>query len=108
MTQLKQLLNKWKKNDREKQGVKQICIDLPLSVAARILALNEMFPGRNEEQLINDVLSAALYDLEELMPYQQGRTIICQDEFGDDIFEDVGPGPQFQSATNKYLHMLKQ
>lgn len=82
-------------------------IRLPVEDAARLAALAEMFPRRSVEQLISDLLSAALGDLESAMPYVPGKQVISEDEMGDPIYGDLGPTPQFLSLTQKHLTRMK-
>ncbi len=106
MTQLRQLLETWQTEDTHQHPTQSLKIDVPVATLAKIRALGEMYPGRSEQQIINDLLHAALHDIEEAMPYVAGRRVIAQDEFGDDIFEDTGPGPRFQQLTHKHLQGL--
>lgn len=81
---------------------------LPVEDAARLAALAEMFPRRTPEQLLTDLLSAALSDLESSLPYVAGQQIISEDEMGDPIYGDLGPTPQFLKLTQKHLARMKQ
>ncbi len=83
-------------------------IHLPLEDAAKLEALSEMYPRLSTENLITDILTAALADLESTLPYVKGDTVIALDEEGDPIYEDVGPTPQFLELSRKYLTALKK
>lgn len=107
MSRLKQLLNDWQDQETEQHGVTAMQLELPVNVVARVMALAEMYPGRSQQQIIGDLLQAALFDMEESMPYVAGDTVIARDEFGDAIYEDTGPGPRFQQLTRHYLQQLK-
>ncbi len=82
-------------------------IRLPLEDAAKLEALREMYPKRSCEQLLTDLLSAALDELEKSFPYVKGNRIIAEDEMGDPMFEDIGPTPRFLTLTKKHLAALK-
>jgi hypothetical protein len=41
--------------------------------------------------IITDLISAGLDELESKMPYVEGDRVIEEDEFGDPIYEDAGP-----------------
>lgn len=103
---IKQLLEDWQEHASEKRTSHEYKVRLPLHDAARLRALAEMYPGRNEEALITDLLSAALDELEEAMPYVQGDRVIARDEFNDPIYEDAGPTPRFSELTEKYTRRL--
>jgi hypothetical protein len=66
-----------------------------------------MFPRRTREQLMTDLLSAALDDLVTSLPYIQGDKIIAWDEEGDPIFEDAGQTPLYLRLTRKHLSRLE-
>lgn len=82
-------------------------VRLPVEDAARLAALSEMFPRRSPEQLITDLLSAALSDLERGMPYVESEQVVSEDEQGDPIYGDLGPTPRFLALTQKHLTQLK-
>ena len=82
-------------------------VRLPIEDAAKLAALCEMYPKRTSEQIITDLLSAALSDLETTMPYVKGSRVVSQDEMGDPIYEDLGPTPEFIQLTHKHLDKLK-
>lgn len=108
MKKVKEILKTWEENASEPVTDHEIGIHLTLRDAARVHALNELFPGCSQEQIINDLLSAALDEIEESFPYIKGTKVIAEDEFGDPVYEDIGPTPAFQSATQKYYDELEQ
>jgi hypothetical protein len=105
---IRDLPNEWQEKAGEKQTVRKYHIRLPIHIAAGIGALAEMYPGRTETQFITDLLSAALYELEESFPYVQGKRVVAKDEFGDPMYEDVGPTPRFDELVRKHVHMLEE
>ncbi|MHB1331709.1 MAG: type 1 pili tip component [Sulfuriferula sp.] len=83
-------------------------VRLPLQDAAKIAALTEMYPRRNETEIITELLTAALNELERAMPYIQGSRVIAQDDQGDPIYEDIGPTPRFMNLSRKYRKGLEK
>ncbi len=83
-------------------------VRLSVEDAAKLAALSEMYPKRTVEQLITDLMSAALSDLEGAMPYIKGPRIISEDEMGDPIYEDQGPTPTFLELTHKHMARLQK
>jgi len=79
---------------------------LPLHDAARVAALAEMYPMRSEAEILTELLSAALDELEQAMPYVSGSRVIAEDDRGDPIYEDAGPTPRFIALTEKHLRRL--
>ncbi|MGD8407709.1 MAG: hypothetical protein PVF21_03730 [Thiohalophilus sp.] len=106
--QIQQLLDKWAGTARHEEPVIHTSIELPLEQAARLLALQDMYPGRTREQLLLDLISTALDELEAALPYVPGNKVVSEDEYGDPIYEDVGPTPRFLELTRKYRDQIQQ
>jgi len=105
---IKQLLNEWAGSARHEEPVTRTTLELPLEQAARLLALQEMYPGRTREQLLLDLLTSALDELEAALPYVPGDKIISEDDYGDPIYEDIGPTPRFLALTRKHREQLQE
>lgn len=101
------LLGRWIETASGELSQERYSIHLPIEDAARLAALSEMFPRRTTEQLITDLLAAALSDLECAMPYVEGTHIVSEDEMGNPIYDDLGPTPRFLALSQKYLLQLK-
>jgi len=104
---IKDLLEEWEKSASEKRAAHKYNIKLPISVAAHIRALAEMYPGRSESEILVDLLSTALDELLEALPYVKGKHVIREDDFGDPVYEDVGMTPKFIELTSKYAQILE-
>ncbi|HVW71151.1 MAG TPA: pilin assembly protein [Steroidobacteraceae bacterium] len=103
----KDLLASWRETAAQPRTATQYAVRLPLDEAARLAALAEMFPGRSPEQLITDLLGAALQEIETSMPYVAGKKVISTDDQGDPIYEDVGLTPRFVELTRKHRKRLE-
>lgn len=104
---IKQLLKLWEGGTRANEIHINIPVALPLDHVARILALEEMYPGHAREQIIIDLLEVALDELEEAFPYVKGERVIREDEFGDPVYEDIGKTPRFLAIAHKYREQLQ-
>ena len=104
---VKELLQHWESEAREPRTAEEYAVRLPISAAARLRALAQMYPGRSETQLITDLLGAALDELEEAFPYVEGPRVIAEDEQGDPIYEDIGPTARFYDLTHRLLKDLQ-
>jgi len=82
-------------------------VRLPLSAAARIAAVAEMYPPRTEAEIISDLVAAALDELQAALPYVPGSKVIAEDDRGDPIYEDVGPTPRFIALASKYRLVME-
>ncbi|GBL44396.1 hypothetical protein SFMTTN_0191 [Sulfuriferula multivorans] len=102
------LLKAWESSASRQLTAKEYRIRLPLHDAAKIAALAEMYSRRNETEIISELLTAALTELERAMPYVQGDKVIARDDQGDPIYEDVGPTPGFIALSKKYMVALEK
>jgi hypothetical protein len=59
----KKLLESWRETAAAPRTVTEFSVRLPVDDAAQLQALMEMFPGRTVEQLITDLLGAALQEV---------------------------------------------
>ena len=103
----KELLESWRETAAAPRTASTFAVHLPLDEAAQLAALAEMFPGRAPEQLITELLGAALKELAATMPYVAGKGVISTDEQGDPIYEDVGPTPRFIALTRAHRRSLE-
>ena len=97
------LVRQWEESSSDRLAEREYQIKLILKDAARISALVEMYPRRSEAELISELLTAALDDLEKAMPYIPGTEVVSEDEDGNPIYEDVGPTPRFHMLLQKYV-----
>jgi hypothetical protein len=103
----KDLLENWRETAAQPRTTTEYAVRLPVDDAARLAALAEMFPGRSPEQIITDLLGAALQEIETSMPYIAGKKVISNDEQGDPIFEDIGLTPRFVELTRRNRKKLE-
>ena len=103
---VRELYKHWQNNAAEPLTRKEYSVRLPIHDAARIEALVEMYPLRTREQLITELLSAALDELENAFPYQEGKQVIAKDEEGDPVYEDAGPTSRFVRLSREHQRRL--
>jgi len=103
----KELLEAWRHDAAGARTVSEYSVRLPVDDAARLHALAEMFPGRTREQLITELLSAALQEVAASMPYVPGKRVISTDEQGDPVYEDAGLTPRFTSLSRSFRKELE-
>jgi hypothetical protein len=103
----KELLDDWRQSASGTRTATEYMVRLPVDDAARLHALAELFPGRTREQLITDLLGAALQEVAASMPYVQGSKVISSDEQGDPVYEDTGLTPRFTELTRQFKKKLE-
>jgi hypothetical protein len=103
---ISELIQRWNARARGRGATRPYSVRLPLRDAARIEALRVMYPACGESRLLADLIHAALDELEVAMPYVPGSRVIAEDDYGDPIYEDLGPTPQFYSLAHDILRRL--
>lgn len=103
---IRDLVSNWEENAKGRLSATPYQVHLDVEAAARLAALAEMYPKRRPEELLGELIGAALEELEASMPYVQGNQVVATDEQGDPLYEDIGPTPRFLQLARKYLHEL--
>ncbi len=107
MSKIDELIESWDRDASGELAPEQYRVRIPVEDAAKIEALAEMYPRRTREQIISDLLLAALDEVVARFPYVQGEHMIARDEEGDPVFEDVGRTPQYLALVQKHLEAAK-
>lgn len=105
---VRDLAGEWERTASGELTQEQFRIRLDIEDAAKLAALAEMYPKRTEEQILADLVGAALTDLESGFPYIRGSRVIAEDEQGDPVYEDAGTTPRFLELSRKHLERLKR
>ncbi len=103
---IRELAQHWEENAKGRLTKTEYAIHLDVEAAARLAAIAEMYPKRHAEELLGELIGAALEELEASFPYIKGKQVIATDEEGDPLYEDVGPTPRFLTLSRRYLHDL--
>ena len=103
---IRELARHWEQNAKGRLTRNTHQIHLDLESAARLAALCEMYPKRNAEELLGELIGAALEELEASLPYVKGSKVVATDEQGDPLYEDIGPTPRFLALSRRYLQEL--
>lgn len=70
--------------------------------------LAALYPMKSPQDLMRDLLSSALDELETSFPYVEGDRVVAYDEDGFEIYEDVGMTPKFVALSQKHMEDLKR
>lgn len=103
---IRELTREWEHSAKGRVTQNSYQVKLPLEDAARLAALHEMYPKRSVEDLLTDLLSAALEEFEASLPYQAGDEVIALDELGDPLYQDAGPTPRYLALSRRHLQAL--
>ena len=105
---IRELAKHWEENAKGRLTRGQYNINLDLESAARLAALSEMYPKRNVEELLAELVAASLEELEASLPHVKGNQVVAVDEQGDPLYEDIGPTPRFLALSRRYLQDLSE
>ncbi len=103
----KDLLDSWRKLEKPQLTAQEYAVKLSVEDAARLLALADLHPGVTVDNVITDLLAAALDELEAAMPYIAGDKVIREDDHGDPVYEDVGLTPKFLELVRNHQQSLQ-
>lgn len=101
------LIERWEREAAGELEDERMAVRLPLETAAKLEALAEIYPLRTREQLVTELLTVALDQVVERLPYVKGDKVIARDEEGDPIFEDVGHTPRYLDAVHRHMERLR-
>lgn len=105
---VRDLVQEWDRSASGAMAEETFAVRLDIEDAARLAALAELYPKRTQEQLLSDLVGAALNELESGFPYVRGTRVIAEDEQGDPIYEDAGATPKFLELSRKHLERLEK
>lgn len=108
MMSIRELVNVWGQLPKRDGTVRQVNINLSVTDSAKLKALSELYPQRREEDIVTDLLSAALDEVAAVFPYEQGKEIVGYDEEGDPMFNDAGKTARYLELTRKYQKQFAQ
>jgi hypothetical protein len=101
----------WAAPDNSHLYPKQFSFRLPVHVAAKLAALEEMYPKRTRTEIVGDLLSAALVELEKSLPTSPGEPWEGGQKdpnTGKRLFVAVGPGADFREKSNRHYQQLER
>ena len=106
--QSKDLLTVWSSPDNTRLTAKQFSFRLPVHVAAKLAALCEMYPQRTRTQIVADLLSTALADVEAAFPKVEGHARQRGPDSDSDLIEDIGPGTTYRRLANRHYAEIER
>lgn len=96
----------WGGPDNSRLVSKQFSFRLPVHIAAKLTALGEIYPNKNRTQIVADLLTAALDDLERNLPMSKGEESSGPD--GDTYYKVEGTRRTFHDLANRSYAKLEK
>jgi hypothetical protein len=103
-----ELVSVWGSPDNSRLTAKQTSFRLPVHVAAKISALCDLYPTKTRTQIVGDLLSSALLEVEKALPAFQGSEWADADPDGNPLYYAVGPAANFRERTNFHYKELEK
>jgi len=97
----------WGAPDNSRVTAKQYSFRLPVQVAAKLAALEELYPTWSRTQLVGDLLTAAINDLEQNLPSHAGRPMGKHPDTGEETFEEMGQAAEYRRSANKHYQAIE-
>lgn len=110
----------WASPDNTRLTPKQFSLRLPLHVAAKVGALCDMYPQKSRTQIIADLLTSALDELEQNLPEAIGYGLSPEEEHEERMIANHlgheyvqtfllgGPRGEFRRLANQHFIGLEQ
>lgn len=105
---IRELVRYWEEHARGRLTQDVYTVELSQSNEAYLEKLEHLYPLKTREELIRDLVSAALDELETCFPYVPGPRVVAYDEEGYEVYEDAGLTPRFVDLSQKYMRDLKE
>jgi hypothetical protein len=95
--------------DNSHLTAKQYSFRLPVHVAAKLAALEQLDPTRTRTQLVGDLLTAAISEVEKNLDSFPGAFSGEMDpETDDEMFYETGPLADYRRFANQYFQDLEK
>jgi hypothetical protein len=105
---IRDLVTHWDKHAKGRLARDPYDVNLSDSHHEELSKLAALYPMKSPQDLMRDLLSAALDELETSFPYVEGDKVVAYDEDGFEIYEDVGLTPRFVALSQKHMEDLKR
>lgn len=98
----------WSAPDNSRLTTKQFSFRLPVHVAAKLAALEELYPTRSRTQLVGDLLAAAIADVERGLERHAGAQLGQRHpETDEELFVEEGQVAAYRSAANRHYTTIE-
>jgi len=102
------LVTVWSAPDNSRLTAKQYSFRLPVHVAAKLAALEVLYPTKSRTQLVGDLLAAAIAEVEKKLPSHAGEPLGPHPDTHEEMFEEAGPMAKYRTLANKYYVDLEK
>lgn len=98
----------WSAPDNTRLTSKQYTFRLPTHVAAKVHALCDMYPAKTRTQIVADLLTSALQNIDQGMAMFEGPVVAKDPDTGEEIYDAHGPRIEFRELANKHFAEIER
>ena len=98
----------WFAPDNSRLTAKQYAFHLPAHVAAKIAALEDIYPRRSRTPLVGDLSAAAIADVEQKLPTNPGASCGRTPGADKELFLATGPGLTYRELAEKHYEEIER
>ena len=96
----------WSAPDNSRRTAKQYAFHLPVHVAAKIAALEDIYSTGLRTPLVGDLLAAAIADVEQKLPTDPGASWGRIPGTDEELFLATGPGVTYRELADKHYEEI--
>jgi hypothetical protein len=89
-------------------AAQRVSLRLPVPLAARLAALGEMHPGKSRSELLNDLLTLAITQVEHAAPQRGADMPLLPHAGTPPVYLVSGPFPEFHHLVLKHHLRLER
>ncbi|MFP3979370.1 MULTISPECIES: pilin assembly protein [Marinobacter] len=104
---IKDLVSYWDKHASRKLTRDAHAVALSDLHHQQLEALSALYPLKSPQDLLRDLITVTLDEVEAEFPYVQGDQVVAFDEEGFEMYEDKGLTPEFVRLSQKHIKRLK-
>lgn len=102
------LVTVWSAPDNSRLTAKQYSFRLPVHVAAKLAALEEIYPTKTRTQLVGDLLATAIAEVERTLPTVPGPEWGKNPDTGEMLYVAGGIGVRYRELANKHHDTIER
>ena len=102
------LVTVWGAPDNSRLTAKQYSFRLPVHVAAKLAALEDLYPTRSRTQLVGDLLTAAINEVEKNLQSHAGVPLGHRHpETDEEMFQEAGQIANYRRSANEHYKVIE-
>ncbi len=101
-----ELIEGWEIRDAEPLTIGELTLRLTVHDAARLAALDDLYPARGRDALVRDLLAFALDAVEGALPSVDAEEIVSETDEGEPLYAQDGPAVRFRERCEHHSAAL--